>query len=103
VSLGSFDIERDFGCSTTKEKSFANESPFLILSRASCRELQRRTPSGFDWDLTHFRGNIILDGDGAIPFSEDSWVGKIVHIGELQFKVPSIIYRLLSEKFNLKT
>lgn len=61
--------------------SFVDGHPFLLIGRASLRELNRRLPTPIAMD--RFRPNIVIDGVG--PFAEDDW--ERIRIGDVRFRV----------------
>ncbi len=79
--------------------SLANESPYLLLNRSSCRALKENIQEhaagekellDIDNLLGRFRSNFIIDH--AISFEEDKW--KKLQIGQQVFMV-GIIFALL--------
>ncbi|HEV8246995.1 MAG TPA: MOSC N-terminal beta barrel domain-containing protein [Polyangiaceae bacterium] len=60
--------------------SFADSYPFLLISRASLDELNRRMPAPLS--MRRFRPNLVVDG--ALPFAEDGFAH--VRIGALHFR-----------------
>lgn len=60
---------------------FADGFPFLLISRASVDELNRRLEK--DVPADRFRANIVVDGCGA--HAEDEW--SAITIGEVDFRV----------------
>lgn len=61
--------------------SFADGFPFLLISKASLDELNRRL--SLPVPMERFRPNIVVDGCEA--HAEDDW--HILHIGEIEFRV----------------
>jgi uncharacterized protein YcbX len=47
----------------------------LGTMRNICRE------AGLDLDIRRFRPNLVIDTEGAQPFEEDQWVGKVLEFG----------------------
>lgn len=67
--------------------SFADAFSFLVIGQKSLDDLNRRlfekgSPA---LPMNRFRPNFVFDGDGAVPFSEDSWVD--FSIGKSSFRV----------------
>lgn len=65
----------------TAEVAFADGFPFLLTSKRSLAELNRRLEEPLP--MNRFRPNLIVEG--AAAFSEDSW--KTIRIGEVVFSV----------------
>ncbi|OQR99058.1 molybdenum cofactor sulfurase [Achlya hypogyna] len=63
------------------DEGFANEAPFLLLSRASVAAMNCRLPTPVSEDV--FRANLIVDG--CAPHDEDSW--RRVDVGSEAFDV----------------
>lgn len=63
----------------TKEITFSDCAPYLIVSSASLEPLSDRLPEGTEADITKFRPNIVVSG-AEEPWEEDFWaelaVGK---------------------------
>lgn len=70
--------------------SFADELPLLLANAASLDRLNDWiAESGSDegpLPMNRFRPNVVVEG--AEPFEEDRWVGNIIHIGQMSFRVP---------------
>ncbi|KDO32872.1 hypothetical protein SPRG_02564 [Saprolegnia parasitica CBS 223.65] len=60
---------------------FANEAPYLLLSRGSVADMNGRMKTPVSEAV--FRANIVIDGCG--PYEEDAWKG--VRVGETRFDV----------------
>ncbi|WP_245907113.1 hybrid-cluster NAD(P)-dependent oxidoreductase [Photobacterium sanctipauli] len=60
--------------------SFADGYPLLVISEASLKALNERSPQHHTMD--QFRTNLVVSGDE--PFIEDSW--KRIRIGEVEFE-----------------
>jgi len=65
--------------------SLADEAPFLLTTRKSLTDLNKRLGKGKQVDMRRFRPNIVIDGDGLQPWEEDSL--KRVRIGSVEFHV----------------
>jgi uncharacterized protein YcbX len=61
--------------------SFVDGYPFLLISRASLDDLNRRLPQPLP--MNRFRPNIVVEG--CEPYAEDGW--KQIRIGEVTFRV----------------
>ena len=42
---------------------------------------------GRELDIQRFRPNLIIDASGGAPYSEDSWVGRVLHVGGMTMRV----------------
>lgn len=66
--------------------SLADAGPLLLTSVASLAQLDAwssdNTPP---LDMVRFRPNIVIGGEGAVPFAEDDWTH--VTIGDVRFRV----------------
>jgi len=60
---------------------FADGFPFLLISRASLEDLNRRM--GRSLPMERFRPNLVIEGCAA--YAEDGW--KRIRIGDLEFRV----------------
>jgi len=65
-SAGTEEDEADYSI------TFADCSPYLIVSAASLDNISSRLPNGQKMDVTKFRPNIVVDG-AAEAFEEDYW------------------------------
>jgi uncharacterized protein YcbX len=65
----------------TREVSFADAYPFLIISEASLADLNRRLPQPIP--MNRFRPNIVVGG-AADSYVEDRW--QSIEIGSLRFR-----------------
>jgi len=65
--------------------SLADEAPFLLTTRKSLEDLNKRLGKGEKVDMRRFRPNIVIDGNGLQPWEEDSL--KRVRIGSVEFHV----------------
>ena len=57
-----------------------DEFPISLVSQASVEYLGQRSQSSTPLDCRRFRPNFLLEG--CSPHQEDSWLGKIIQIGE---------------------
>lgn len=72
------------------QTSFSDAYPFLLVSEASLGELSDKT--GKELEVSRFRPNIVVSGEGLKPFLEDSW--KKLAIGEkATFEIPKSCIR----------
>jgi len=53
-----------------------------IVSTATLAHAKREAPQ-FDWDVRRFRPNIVIETASGEPFSEDSWCGNQITIGDV--------------------
>lgn len=60
---------------------FADGFPFLLISRASLDDLNRRM--GLELPMQRFRPNLVVEG--CEPYAEDGW--KRIRIGAIEFRV----------------
>jgi len=77
--------------------SFADAYPFLLLSEASLRQLNRRLNLPVEMD--RFRPNIVVDGCAA--HAEDSW--NALRIGDVDFRVAKPCSRCVVVTTNQQT
>ncbi|KAL7499074.1 hypothetical protein ACHAWT_006973 [Skeletonema menzelii] len=63
--------------------SLADEAPFLLTTRSSLEDLNKRLGKGKQVDMRRFRPNIVIDG--LQPWEEDSL--KRIRIGAVEFHV----------------
>jgi uncharacterized protein YcbX len=61
--------------------TFQDVSPLHVVAAATLASLARIAPST-TWDVRRFRPNIVIDGETAEPFVENSWMGCEVAIGD---------------------
>ncbi|EQC36823.1 hypothetical protein SDRG_05655 [Saprolegnia diclina VS20] len=66
---------------STTAVGFANEAPYLLLSRGSVADMNGRMKTPVSEAV--FRANIVIDG--CRPYEEDSW--KVVRVGDTRFDV----------------
>ncbi|KAK6091800.1 hypothetical protein MT418_007771 [Batrachochytrium dendrobatidis] len=73
---------------TTMTPSFANKSPYLIISQSSydlvATRVKQKNPVAHV-DIMAFRPNLVIHG--LIPFSEDQWISKSIQLGGTQFEI----------------
>lgn len=72
-------VNRDYAADA--RVSFADGFPFLLLSRESLEELNRRLDRPVP--MNRFRPNLVVKGAG--PHAEDAW--RRIRIGEVEFEV----------------
>jgi uncharacterized protein YcbX len=77
-----------FGLDNASLVSFANTSPILLISQSSVNYLQSQVLQPVQFNSLSFRPNIVM-ADTLAPFIEDSWIGKLISISGLIFKVDS--------------
>lgn len=70
--------------------SFADEYPLLLANTASLARLNDWIAEGDRSEegplpMNRFRPNVVVEG--ARPFQEDEWVGEVIRIGQLPFRV----------------
>ncbi|KAI8927182.1 pyridoxal phosphate-dependent transferase [Entophlyctis helioformis] len=68
--------------------SFANQSPYLIVSRSSFESVVTSMSDpvlASAMDIMAFRPNFIIDG--TEPFAEDAWIGRRLHIGKHELEI----------------
>jgi MOSC domain-containing protein len=75
---------------TDRDGDGPDELPLTLVSLASVEELGR---SGGHPDLDPLRFRINLEIDGAGPFEEDTWDGRLVRIGEAVIRIAGQIPR----------
>ncbi|KAF2478105.1 MOSC domain-containing protein [Lindgomyces ingoldianus] len=63
------------GSNSREQITFADCSPYLIVSKTSLGDVSSRLPDGEEMDMTKFRPNIVLDG-AEKAWEEDFW-GKV--------------------------
>src|SRR5205807_978450 len=56
-----------------------DEAAVSVIAWATIRSITRE--AGHEADVRRFRPNLVLDTQGARPFEEDGWVGKILEFG----------------------
>jgi uncharacterized protein YcbX len=61
--------------------TFLDVSPLHVIAAGTLAQLARLEPST-TWDVRRFRPNIVIDGESAEPFIENSWMGCEVAIGD---------------------
>ena len=72
--------------------SLADVGPLLLASESSTAQLNRWTDDGTpELDIVRFRPNVVVDGDPASPFAEDSW--PFVQLGDVRFRVNGVCDR----------
>ncbi|HEX6684895.1 MAG TPA: MOSC domain-containing protein [Candidatus Limnocylindrales bacterium] len=83
-------IDPQLGEPESATVSFADEAPLLLATTASLARLNDWIAEGEQRDegplpMERFRPNVVVDG--SAPFEEDAWVGGVIRIGELEFRV----------------
>ncbi|WP_456379857.1 MOSC domain-containing protein [Thiolapillus sp.] len=73
-------VDQDYA-NTEDQVGFADGFPFLLISRASLDDLNRRM--GLSLPMERFRPNLLVEGCAA--YAEDGW--KRIRIGDLEFRV----------------
>ena len=73
-----------------KAVSYANQSPLLVVSRASVAALAELAPGGdADVSVARFRPNIVVAGAADVPaWDEDSWTRIVAEEGEISISGP---------------
>jgi uncharacterized protein YcbX len=61
--------------------TFLDVSPLHVIAASTLAQLARLEPSTA-WDVRRFRPNIVIDGESAEPFVENSWMSCEVAIGD---------------------
>ncbi|HID46496.1 MAG TPA: MOSC domain-containing protein [Chromatiaceae bacterium] len=89
-------VDQDYATSTD-EVGFADGFPFLLISRASLDDLNRRM--GLTLPMERFRPNLVVEGSEA--YAEDNW--KRIRIGELEFRVVKPCSRCVIPTINPET
>jgi len=56
-----------------------DEAGVSVIALGTIRSIARE--AGHDADVRRFRPNLVIDTQGAQPFEEDRWVGKILEFG----------------------
>ncbi len=56
-----------------------DEAAVSVIALGTIRSIT--SEAGHDADVRRFRPNVVLDTNGAQPFEEDGWVGKILEFG----------------------
>jgi uncharacterized protein YcbX len=56
-----------------------DEAAVSVITLETIRSIARE--AGLDADVRRFRPNLVIDTQGAQPFEEDRWVGKILEFG----------------------
>lgn len=64
---------------------FFDDSDLLVMSAASIRALAVEMDRPVS--AARFRPSILLDGDDAIPFAEDAWVGRTFVAGSAEISI----------------
>mmetsp|Transcript_12412 Transcript_12412/g.24813 ORF Transcript_12412/g.24813 Transcript_12412/m.24813 type:complete len:394 (+) Transcript_12412:20-1201(+) len=73
-----------YGCGVPRPSvSLADEAPFLLTTRSSLADLNKRLGKGKQVDMRRFRPNIVIDG--LQPWEEDSL--KRIRIGAVEFHI----------------
>ncbi len=79
-------VDQEFAVSTTNKVGFADGFPFLVATSSSIEKFNQDL--GYDIDISRFRPNIVVSGDGLAPYSEDKWNGIRVNGVEYTFVKP---------------
>ena len=79
------------------ETAFSDGFPFLLISRASLDDLNRRM--GRALPMERFRPNLVVEG--CEPYAEDTW--KRIRIGDLTFRVVKPCSRCVIPTVNPET
>lgn len=79
------------------ETGFADGFPFLLISRASLEDLNRRLPRALP--MERFRPNLVVEG--CAPYAEDAW--RRIRIGDLTFRVAKPCARCVIPTVNPET
>ncbi|WLD93235.1 MOSC domain-containing protein [Alkalihalobacillus sp. AL-G] len=58
------------------------DSPLLITTTASLKEIEKASRRD-DLDILRFRPNLIVELADNTPFQEESWIGKVITMGEV--------------------
>jgi uncharacterized protein YcbX len=56
-----------------------DEAAISAITLGTIQSISRE--AGHDADMRRFRANLVIDTEGAQPFEEDRWVGKILEFG----------------------
>ena len=56
--------------------AFGDTTPYMVMTSSSVSELKRRM-NVEDFDVKHFRPNVVVKADSEAPFQEDGWLGMI--------------------------
>jgi uncharacterized protein YcbX len=81
--------------SPASDLAFQNESPLLLVSRLSFRQLQMgrgKQENEETLDLERLRANIVIEDSNSCskklaPFEEEEWVGTTIMMDKVSFKV----------------
>jgi hypothetical protein len=74
-------LGRDVRVVTTALAGSTYEMMFHVVAASTLAQLARLEPST-EWDVRRFRPNIVIDGESAEPFVENSWMSCEVAIGD---------------------
>lgn len=80
--------------------TFADCSPFLVVSKTSLDDVSSRLPDGERMDVTKFRPNIVIEG-AENPWEEDFW-GR-VKIGDIELTLAHNCIRCKSINIDYST
>ncbi|WP_457667377.1 MOSC domain-containing protein [Thiolapillus sp.] len=89
-------VDQDYARSED-QVGFADGFPFLLISRASLDDLNRRM--GLELPMERFRPNLVVEGCDA--YAEDSW--KRIRIGDIDFRVVKPCSRCVIPTVNPET
>lgn len=59
--------------------------PLSLITTQTIAELGKIV--GADLNVQRFRPNILVDAEDDAPFQEDGWLGRVIHVGDLQMRV----------------
>lgn len=72
------------------QTSLSDSYPFLLASEASLHDVSKK--AGRELEITRFRPNVVVEGEGLKPFEEDAW--KKLAVGErAEFEIPTSCIR----------
>ncbi|MEV8266095.1 MOSC N-terminal beta barrel domain-containing protein [Microbacterium sp. NPDC076911] len=82
--------------------SLADVAPLLLTSESSLTQLDEWTDAETaPLDMVRFRPNIVVDGDPATPFAEDSW--SRIQLGDVRLRVLGPCDRCVMTSINPST
>jgi MOSC domain-containing protein len=67
------------------DRGFFDTMPLSVLTTQTLAALS--TLVGAALDARRFRPNLLIDSTAAEPFREDTWVGRVLRIGELRVRI----------------
>jgi hypothetical protein len=68
-----------------QDRGIFDTFPLSIITTQTVARLGEMV--GLGLDVQRFRPNILVQADGAAPFSEDNWVGRVLRVGGLRMRV----------------